>query len=119
MNEQQSAERARTQAILRQAIADGLLPQGLVVDGKATPTQIVGSALAGTCFYSGVYAPGGQEPTTAVMLDIHSDDLTWSVMLEDIEDRVLEMAPGRTRNLLERLVALRAAIAPQQEADNG
>ena len=98
--------RARNESLIRQAIADGLLPDYVVVGGPATPLQIVEAAMAGTLFYAGLRPMDGP----ADLLDIAADDLTWSVMLEDMSDTVSEMKPGRARHLIERLLELRIAI---------
>ena len=76
--------RARNESLIRQAIADGLLPDYVVVGGPATPLQIVEAAMAGTLFYAGLRPMDGP----ADLLDIAADDLTWSVMLEDMSDTV-------------------------------
>ena len=101
------AKRAKGESLIRQAIADGLLPDYVMVGGAATPMQVVEAAMAGTLFYAGIRPMDGP----AQLLDIATDDLTWSVMLEGMADTVLEMKPGRARYLIERLLELKEAIA--------
>jgi len=119
MNHQDRAEAERIHAILNTAIADGLLPVGTVIGGRATPTQIVEAAMAASTLYAGVRTLADGSDWGPDMLEIAEDDLTWRVLLEDVEDRVSDMQQGLARDRLERLVELRAAVAPQEESNHG